>query len=112
MAALKYDELDPAIRQLALRNEGAFNKQAMQKVTHTRAAARLGIAKSAQSDWCSDHLRRVCQVLAAYDLTIVDKNNPPLPPEQIRAYMTLAAAHMDETLSAQVEVTQPGELDE
>lgn len=111
MAALKIDDLDASIRQLALRNEGAFNKQAMTRVSHTKAAERLGIGKSAQSGWCDEHLRRCCQVLAAYELAMVDKNNQPIPAEQIRAYMTLASAHMDETLyAALVETTQPGDL--
>lgn len=94
---LSDDELDPHLRHLALRNEGAVTK-AMQTITLTKAAERLGLAKSTLSTWNETHLKRAMQVLAAFDLLAVPKDAPVVAPDEWRAYMTLASARMEEML--------------
>ena len=98
----------PVLTSLANRNETAFNRAAL-TVTHTAAAEALGVTKSTQSDWCTDHLRRACQVFAAYGLLLVPKDSKFLSTEEYRAFLKQQRRHIDRELEEMGD-TQPGEL--
>lgn len=107
MPALNFDQLDPSIQRLAIRNEAAV-KKAAQVVTHTKAAELLGLSKSTQSDWCTEHLQRCCQSLAAYGLKLVPRDEETISKDLINAYKLLARREMDR----EEPVTDYGALDE
>lgn len=94
MPALNLDQIDPAIRGLAIRNEVAVKKAAL-TLTHTKAAELLGLSKSTQSDWCSEQLMRACQSLAAYGLKVVPRDEVTISAAEIAAYKLLARKAMD-----------------
>jgi hypothetical protein len=106
MAALK--SIDPSIKTLSLTNYSAFLKQAA-TVTHKRAAELLGIAPGTESEYCTEHMERLCQFLAAYGMKVVEKGAGATPPEQMRAFITLAAAHM-ERVELETRISQPADL--
>jgi DNA-binding transcriptional regulator YdaS (Cro superfamily) len=107
MAALR--GIDESVRALALRNHATFLRRAV-IVTHVRAAKLLGISPATESEWCTDHIERACQHLAAMGLEVVVKGST-LPPDQARAVMALATAQMERlAIEHQAQETQPGDL--
>jgi DNA-binding transcriptional regulator YdaS (Cro superfamily) len=110
MGALK--NIDRSIQTSANINHSTYLKAAL-AVTHKRAAELLGISPATESEWATEHMERACQFLAAVGLKVVDKNAGEVPPEQMRAFITLANAHMERVVAeTRVVNTQPGELAE
>jgi DNA-binding transcriptional regulator YdaS (Cro superfamily) len=109
MAALR--GIDENVRALALRNHATFLKRAV-VVTHAKASKLLGISPATESEWCTEYMERACQHLAALGLEVVVKGTT-IPPDEARAIMALASAHMERRrIESQVQDTQPGGLDE
>ncbi len=109
MAALK--GIAQQIRTLALCNHSAFLKRAAVLGAHRRAADLLVVSAGTESEWCTEHMERACQVLAAYGLEVVPKGST-LPPELAKAYMTIVAAHTERmVIEQQAAETQPGALE-
>jgi hypothetical protein len=98
------------IRTLSILNYSTFLKRAAAIGAHRRAAELLGVSPATESEYTTEHLERVCQVLAAYGLEVVVKGST-IPPEQAKALMTLAAAHMERAaIEMQAQDTTPGAL--
>jgi len=80
-------------------------------VTYEVAAHRLGVAKSTLGDFRDDHMERAIQVLAAFDMRVVHKDEILVSAEEKRALLK-ARVRMDqrelEELSASD--TKPGDL--
>lgn len=97
MPKLDHEKLHSSIQGLAIRNESAFRKAAA-TITHTKAAERLGITKQTQNDWNNDQLIRSLQVLAAYDLKLVHRDERTVPPEEMKALLKERIRHAEREL--------------
>lgn len=93
MAALK--TLDDSIRTLALRNHSVFLKTAL-TVTHKSAAGLLGVSPATESEYATEHAERFCQVLAAYGLKVVPREEKTYPIRRVLAWKELARSSFDD----------------
>lgn len=111
MAKLDHDKIHTSIQGLAIRNESAFRKAAA-AVTHTEAARLLGLAKQTQNDWNGEHLTRACQVMAAYGLKLVGRDEKTVTPEELRGLLRERIRHAErELLELEGPVTDFGQDD-
>lgn len=93
MAAFK--DVDPTIQKLAQYNDSFARKAMGGEVKQSDAARLLGCAPSVISDYKDDSLLRACQVLAAFNVKFVHKDEKTWPPSEIAALRVFARKGMD-----------------
>jgi hypothetical protein len=78
------NDLAPSVRSLAHRNHGMVLR-GMAEVTQRRVAELVGVSESVLSEFKSQHLERLCAVIAASGLRIAPCTEHNYPDEYIDA---------------------------
>ena len=93
MASFK--NVDAAVLKLAQHNLSFALKAMGGEVKQGDAAKLLGCGASTISEYKDDSLERACQMLAAFNIKLVHKDEKTFAPDLIAAYRTLARQGMD-----------------
>ncbi len=87
--------IDEAIVRLAQFNDSVVRRAMGGEVKQSEAAKLLGCAPSVISDYKEESLLRACQLLAAFNLKIVHRDEKTYKPEIITALRTFAREGID-----------------